>query len=93
MIDWTIRKGIVLVEIHNNYLLCADREARKICTYIKPLNEIGALIWKCIEKQYSIEEIIIKINDEYELPDGYDVEKDINSFIKTLIDNHYLVQD
>ena len=47
---YSTREGIALLHIQNTYLLAADSNARKVCSYVTELNETAAFIWELIEK-------------------------------------------
>lgn len=89
--QWYMRSGVVLVCIQGEYFLLADDTANKNCNWIRKVNELGAFIWKCITENKSKEEVIACIREEYEVPEGYDLEKDVNTFLAELKDNNYLV--
>ena len=91
MSKWKTRPGVTLTEIHGVYLLAADREAREHCSYIRQINELGALIWECLSEEKDREEIICRIRNEYEVPDAFDPGSDIDAFIRELVRNDYLI--
>ena len=91
MSKWKTRPGVTLTEIHGVYLLAADREAREHCSYIRQINELGALIWECLAEEKDREEIIRRIRNEYEIPENFDLRPDIDAFIRKLAGNHYLI--
>ena len=79
-----IQRGITLAEVQGTYLLVADEEGRKHCPYVKEINEVSAFIWKKLEKHRSVKDICSLIRQEYDIPDSYDVEKDVNEFLDVL---------
>lgn len=91
MTDWNLRPGVVLAEVYGVYLLAADSEARKCCGYVRRVNSIGALIWKMMSEGKDREEILLAMTQEYVIPEGHDPEDDLDFFICSLRDNHYIV--
>ena len=90
MNDIKIMPGIILIEIHNCYFLAADKQARKECGFIHQINEIGAFIWKQLEKGENKQSIVSLIKEEYEVSSSTDVANDVDSFLKTLNEHHYI---
>ncbi len=93
MKEWNLQPGVVLTEIHGTYLLAADNEARKICGYIHEINEIGAFIWRQMEAQKCREEILALLREEYDIPESIDLEKDVDNFLDSMRENHYLMNE
>ena len=83
--------GIELLEIKDNYLLVADKEARKTCHYITRLNEMGALIWRCLQAGMGLEEILSEIGKVYDIPDRNEVKEDVAAFLRKLEKEGYLL--
>ena len=92
MNNWRLRPGIVSVRIQGICFLAADREARIVCPSLQQINEIGAEIWELMEKDVSFEMIFQTITDSYDIPDEYDLEADIRSFIDSLKEWHYIME-
>ena len=69
----------VLVPITNNI---ADMNS------VYTLNETGAFIWEQIDGKRSVEEIIVKLINEYDI-DKQNAEADVFSFIENM--NKYLI--
>lgn len=92
MSPYICRKGIVLTEIHGVYLLVSDEDGRKSCAYLREINELGAFIWRLLEKDLSEEEILTCIREAYDLPEEYDLLRDVRAFMKDLEDNNYLIR-
>lgn len=86
-----IRPGVVLTEIHGVHLLVADREARGHCPYIRRINGPGALVWEGILSGISREEVVCRIRQEYEVPEGTDPEADADCFVEVLKQDNYIV--
>lgn len=88
-----LRPGVVLTEIHGVCFLTADRAARKRCPYIRRVNEIGAFLWKQLEDGADDEAILSHLRSEYEVPENYDLRKDVDAFLQMLKDGHYLLDE
>lgn len=86
-----IQPGVVLTEIHGVYLLVADREARKHCPYIRQINDLGAIVWEELQAGKSRDEMISRIGQEYEIPEGIDLGADVDHFVNSLKENHYII--
>ena len=87
---YSTREGIALLHIQNTYLLAADSNARKVCSYVTELNETAAFIWELIEKGKSFEEIITEICSLYDVDNSETVKSDLELCIKQLEDSHYI---
>ena len=90
---YAVRPGVVLLEIEGIFLLCADREARKACSYVREIDEVSAFIYKEVKKGKDCASIESSIREEYDVPEGTDLLKDILSCIQSLYDNHYLLDE
>ena len=86
-----IQPSVVLTEIHGIYLLVSDREARKHCPYIRQINDLGALIWEELLKGKSRDETVSRIRQEYEIPECIDLGTDVDHFVNSLKENHYII--
>lgn len=93
MKECSVRPGINLVKILDVYLLIADKEARNSCRYIRPVNEIGAYIWECLSDGREMEDIVCGIRSVYDIPDSYDLEKDVRSFLTELSEEQYVMRE
>ena len=87
------RSGVICLEIHGCSFLVADREARKICPYIRKISETGAFVWKLLSKGNNIEEIIHYVNQEFEVPESVELIKEINYFINNLKEHNYIIEE
>lgn len=87
-----LRPGIELVEIHEVYLLVADRQARKHCHYVRRINNVGASIWTALKSNTDLNEIERIIRNEYEIPEDYDLEADILNFVDILKQHQYVIE-
>lgn len=50
MKGWTIRPGVVLTQVCEEYLLVATRKARGLCPYVKQINSTGVYYWTLLEQ-------------------------------------------
>lgn len=89
---YIVREGIVLLHIQDTYLLAADSNARKVCSYITELNETAAFIWEQIENGKTFEEIVTEICSLYEVENQETLKSDLEQCIKQLEDSHYITQ-
>ena len=90
---YSLHPGIILIELNGAFLLVADREGRKDCPYVMPINETGALIWKGISQKMSRTEIIQRIQTVYEIEDSIRLEKDVSLFIENLDAAGYILHE
>ncbi len=93
MTELIARPGIALVEIHGVSLLVADKEGRRTCPYVRQLNEIGAFIWKRIKEEKDCPEIVRSLRQEFDIPADCDLEADVEGFLQSLRESHYLVSE
>ncbi|MBQ6221579.1 MAG: PqqD family protein [Solobacterium sp.] len=85
-----IRDGVVLLEIQGTYLLVADKEARKVCRYVREVSETAGFLWKCMEQGMTVEEMTSRLMMEYDIEDSSVPEEDIQLFIEQLQESGYL---
>lgn len=78
-----ISKEFILREIAGEYILVPVGKAALEFSSMISVNEIGALIWKCLEKGSSVSEIVNVILNEYEI-DEDTAKKDVEEFIQYL---------
>ena len=93
MNGWKIRPGIVLAEVQGVSFLAADREDCEYCPYVRRVNEIGAFIWKRLEEGNDRPGIIRRLREEYDIPEGYDIEADVNAFLEELKQERYMIHE
>lgn len=90
MSEWKCRSGITLTEICGVYLLVADREAVRECTYVRRVNEIGAFIWEWLSEGRSVSDILSLLREEYDIPTDFDLYADVSRFLSSLSEGHYI---
>lgn len=93
MTDWRLREGVLLTHIHGVSLLVADKKARKYCRFASRVNETGAFFWRQLSEGRHREEILAAMHREYEIPEGADPGEDLDQFLRSLVDNHYIVSE
>ncbi len=81
------RKGVIVTEICEQYLLAACKEAREYCPYITEINETSAYIWNCMssEKGVSSKQLLQAVLKEYEIDDLALAEQTIQEFLDEMI--------
>lgn len=91
MSEFRVRTGVVLVELRDNYLLVATKEARKNCRYICRINSTGAFLWDMLKKGFSCEDIMAGFSEKYEIDDTDTLVKDIQKCIEQLKEKGYIL--
>lgn len=51
MKQYKIRPGVVLLEVCDEYLLVATRDARDTCPYLTQISEETAVLWRLLEQE------------------------------------------
>ena len=92
MISYTIRKGVLLTSICGEYLLVADRDARRNCPYVRRINETAAFLWKRLEDSASETDLIQALIDGYGISE-YDAKSAVEGYLGQLDRNGYLLTD
>ncbi len=78
-----IKKGYILREINDKYLVAATgKESKKFDKYIL-LNSTSAFLWKILEKGAEASDLLKLLQEEYDI-DEKDAINDINEFINLL---------
>ena len=83
-----IKEGCMLRSVADNYVVVPVGKASLEFKGLINLNSVGAFIWKCLENDTTILEVINKVINEY----GIDEElatRDVNTFINKLIEAVY----
>lgn len=88
-----VRPGIVLTHVCGQCLLVAEFEERPYCPYVTILNETGEVIWKCLTERKSVPEIVLKLNDVFDIPSDTNIEKLVNDYIAQLHENGYVLYE
>ena len=78
-----IKKGFILKEIADSYVVVAVGPAVREFNGAISLNDVGATLWKALEKDITIEGLIKALTDEYQVE--YDKAKvDVENFVNKL---------
>ncbi len=91
MKELRVNPDVVLLQIEKVYILAAAKNARKVCPYIREIDEVGAFIWKQLEKKTDSQQIAALLREEYLIPEGTDLNADIDEYINNLKNDHYLI--
>jgi hypothetical protein len=75
-----IKKGFMLREVAGNYVVVPVGEASKEFKGIITLNNSGVFLWKSLIEECSIEELLRKFLNEYNI-DQITAKKDIDLFL------------
>ena len=84
-----IREGFILREVAGTFVIISAGDDNLDFKGVITVNEVGALIWKCVEAGKTKDEIVDKILSEY------DVQRDIaandcNEFLEQLISKNII---
>ena len=84
--------GVELLEICEEYLLVATKEARGYCSYVTQINRSAANCWKHLDGTYSVSELIERMTRS-----GESAKKDlllpVFAFIERFSKNGYLIEE
>lgn len=84
-----VKKGFMLREVAGSYIVVAIGEASKNFNGMIKLNKSGCYLWNCIIEDITIEELINKLLEKYEI-NNYIAKKDVETFIETLRNENIL---
>ena len=84
MKKYKIKEGFVLRQIKDNYVVVVLGKASKEFNGMMDLNETGAFIWKLINGNNTIDDIVEKMLKEYDVSEEI-VRADVEEFINKLI--------
>lgn len=87
-----IRKDFILREIADEYILVPIGTTALDFNGLITVNEIGALIWRMLQEESSIDKIVEAILDEYEI-DAKTAEKDVIEFVDYLKQNKIIDEE
>lgn len=90
--SYVLRKGIILTEICDQYLLIATKTAREYCPYILHINESAAFIYKQLENGLNIDEINQGLLDEFDIDQNVDTKSLIEECLKEYANRGYIVK-
>lgn len=78
-----IKEGFMLRSVADNYVVVPVGKASLEFKGLINLNHVGAFIWKCLETETTLEEIINKVAKEYEIENEI-ATRDVTLFINKL---------
>lgn len=87
-----IRKGIILRNICDTWLLIAVGEASEHCMYVREINDTMAWYWQELEQDKTVDEIVKDTLETFEAPEDA-VRKDLNKLITELKAMNYLQEE
>ncbi len=87
-----IRKGIILRNICDTWLLIAVGEASEYCMYVREINDTMAWYWQELEQNKTVDEIVKDTLETFEAPEDA-VRKDLNKLITELKAMNYLQEE
>ncbi len=79
-----IKSGFILRDVGGKTFVVAVGERSKEFKGMVTLNETGKFIWKALEKETTIEEIVDAMLQAYECDDKAMVEGDVKAFVAKL---------
>lgn len=90
MTVYKTRRGVVLTEICGEYVLIAAKALLDRCPYLTQINESSAFLWKRMMNGATLEELVIAVEDEYEILDVDETKTAIDNIIKNMMEMNYL---
>lgn len=79
-----IKSGFILRDVGGKTFVVAVGERSKTFSGMITLNETGKFIWKALEKETTVEEIVASMLQAYECDDKAMVESDVKAFVARL---------
>ena len=87
------RKGVILTEVCDQYLLVSAEMIREYCPYVTQLNETSAFLWRQLEQGASMEQLQAAVAAEYEVDDPGTVREAIQAFLQQMCEMNYLLAE
>ena len=84
-----VEKEFVLREIAGDYILIPTGETVLKFNGLITMNRVGASIWKMLQEEVTVEELVKKILEEYDVEEEV-AREDIQEFLDRLKSNHIL---
>ncbi|MDD6728776.1 MAG: PqqD family protein [Eubacteriales bacterium] len=84
-----IKKGFAKREIAGSNIVVPVGKTSLDFNGMITLNESGSFFWDCLCIDTTIDEVVKKVTDEYEVDDAT-ARKDVEAFVKMLEDNNLL---
>ena len=87
------REGVILEKICGEYRLIATLDARKFCPVASALNEDSAMVWTMMQDGLDTEEMVHRIVEKYSDLSNEEAGSILETFIRTLIDQGYVLEE
>ena len=84
-----IRKEFVLREIAGDYVIIPTGKTTLTSNGLITVNEVGAALWKMLQSEKSLDDLVQGILDEYDVEESV-AREDIQEFLDTLSKNGIL---
>ena len=85
-----IKQGITLKEIAGNFVVVPTKDELMDLTKMITINETGALLFKTLESDVSMEDLCQALKSEYEGADDEQIKNDVSDFVALLKENDIL---
>lgn len=89
--EYKIRKGAVLEQVGDAFLIVTSDEARPPCPYIRQVNGTVAFYWRLLEKGCTEEQLLQAAEKAYEAPAGR-LKSDLKQLLQILETTGYLIR-
>lgn len=86
-----VEKEFVMREIADDYVIIPIGATALEFSGLATVNEVGAFLWKLLQKEVTFEELVAKVLEEYEV-DEKEAKADILEFLDTLKKHKILSQ-
>lgn len=87
-----VSKDYILREVEDDFVIMPTGRATQKFKGLITVNEVGASVWKMLQHDVSMENLVQGILDEYEV-EAEIAREDIAEFLKELSDNGILEKD
>lgn len=84
-----IKEGFMLRNVADNYVVVPVGKASLEFKGLINLNHVGAFIWKCLENDTTLIDVVNKVAEEYEI-DKEIANRDVTMFINKLTEANLL---
>lgn len=78
-----IKKEFVLREIAGEYVIIPTGTTALEFNGLITVNEVGVFLWKLLQEEVTLEELVSKVTEEYEVEEAV-AKEDILEFLETL---------
>ena len=87
------REGVILEKICGEYRLIATLDATKFCPVASALNEDSAMVWTMMQDGLDTEEMVHRIVEKYSDLSNEEAGSILETFIRTLMDQGYVLEE